>query len=366
MKVWIKEIPEVFEASFIQNWIKKDISVHSFLSNKDIDITDVLIISNKDENKELPLCTIVVFEEVTEKIMQSVLKEYYTNYDFYYMQSTLLEAKQKKIETVITGSSYGLFGINTQMLQNGINMSLASQDLYYSIKGIYEIWKTNKSIKKIVFCMSYYSLFSDLSKTQSSELERVSKVYWPLFQDLHNCVILPASQNALPRSDIFDIEKILQIYVSVQYQADYWNETRKRVDSASKHWTDKTKNWLDLSEDEKIFSGGDRAKLHNKNIKHEATLMENTKLLQDFITFCNENKIGFFVVVPPASKYYRAFSEPKFKEIFYDILNRTKGEIHLLDLYEEVFFEDKDFNDMDHLSDSGADKMTAIILDLIK
>lgn len=116
----------------------------------------------------------------------------------------------------------------------------------------------------------------------------------------------------------------------------------------------------------KFSRGGERTRLHNKNIKHEATLLENMKLLQDFVEFCTENGIRFFVVVPPASKYYRAFSEPKFKEIFYDVLNRLEGEIHLLDLYEEAFFEDKDFNDMDHLSDFGADKMTAVILDFLK
>lgn len=256
MKVWIKEIPGVFEVSAIQNWIKEEVNVNIFSADENIDVTDILIVSNKDENKTLPLCTIVVFEEVTEKIMQAVLTEYHTNFDFYHMKNTLSEARYKKVETIITGSSYGLFGINTQMLQNGINMSLTSQDLYYSIKGIYEAWKTNKNIKNIVFLMSYYSLFSDLSQSKSSELTRVSKVYWPLFQDLHNCVVLPAAHNALPKSNIFDIEKILQIYAYVQYQPSYWNEKRRRVDSASKHWEDKAKNWTDLSEDEKIFSGG--------------------------------------------------------------------------------------------------------------
>ncbi len=55
-----------------------------------------------------------------------------------------------------------------------------------------------------------------------------------------------------------------------------------------------------------------------------------------------------------------------FKNGFYAALDRVKGTVHLLDLFDEASFTDRDFNDTDHLSDSGAEKMTECILRFVQ
>lgn len=46
------------------------------------------------------------------------------------------EAKKDNIDTIISGSSYGLHGMDRSQLTTGVDLSLLSQDLHYSVKGI--------------------------------------------------------------------------------------------------------------------------------------------------------------------------------------------------------------------------------------
>jgi len=71
-------------------------------------------------------------------------------------------------------------------------------------------------------------------------------------------------------------------------------------------------------------------------------------------------------VVTPASKYYRDMINPEFKEIFYNILNDMPMKVKVLDLYDnDKLFTNFDFNDMDHLGDQGAKKLSEAINKII-
>lgn len=369
MNVWVKEIPEVLTISMVKKWVKEAVNLKLFSYDVNIDCMDVLIISKQEKNENLPLCNMVIYEEILQEISLNILQEYKNNYDFYYLQHALLEAKQKSIETIITGSSYGRLGVLDQMLysQNAVNLSLSSQDLYYSIRGGYEVYNINKNIKNIVICCSYYYFFSDLSKSKNSNvIKLISKIYMPLFQDMHNCVLMPRKENILFESEIFDISNIMQCYAMVEYQKGYFNENKTRRTSATKTWREKNKDWLDLTEQEKFEVGKERAEIHNRNIKREASFVENVRLFQQFVMFCNKKHINLTIVAVPISRYYRTYIDENLKKIFYNVLNNCDGEVHLLDLSDDLLFEDIDFNDADHLSDFGAYKMTEIIFGFLK
>lgn len=68
------------------------------------------------------------------------------------------------------------------------------------------------------------------------------------------------------------------------------------------------------------------------------------------------------IVVAPASKYYVKHIAPQFKEIFYEVVNSIDSSLKILDYSNGESFLDEDFNDMDHLSDSGAIKLTNAII----
>ena len=58
--------------------------------------------------------------------------------------------------------------------------------------------------------------------------------------------------------------------------------------------------------------------------------------------------------------------DKEYKKSFYDILNRIKAPIQLIDFQDIDIFVNEDFNDTDHLSEIGAKKMTKMILDIIE
>ena len=67
-------------------------------------------------------------------------------------------------------------------------------------------------------------------------------------------------------------------------------------------------------------------------------------------------------MVAPASKYYVKHIAPQFEEIFYEVVNSIDSSLKILDYSNDESFLDEDFNDMDHLSDSGAIKLTNFIV----
>ena len=158
----------------------------------------------------------------------------------------------------------------------------------------------------------------------------------------------------------------MQLYSIFEYNNYYYNEERPVADFAVKKWSDKNKTWQQLSEEERVKAGKERAQDHNKAIKYEKTYKENLILLKELSQYCEEKQINLIFVVAPASKYYRDALLKKYKEDFYNALNMAGGVIHVVDEYEDELFGVDDFNDMDHLNNFGAQKLTALLLEVIK
>lgn len=367
MIVYVKELADCLTVDTLRVWIKDEILVCPY-KGEDTAFADYVIVSKNDANTDIVGdATMLVYEDFFERFTNNILEELGYNYNYYYLYNAIQEGKKDHIDTIITGSSYGLHGIDRSQLTTAVNLSLLSQDLYFSIKGIEEVCAANKNIKNIVLCCSYYYFYSDLSKTQcDSELARVSKVYYPLFHDLHNALYLPPKYyNKLPASKIIDVEKVMQLYSFAEYERCYFYEERPMHRFAVKEWEDKTKRWQQLSEEERILAGEKRAVNHNGSINYKATYKENQMLMEILSQYCEERQINLIVLVTPVSKYYRAASLPQFKEDFYHVLDNVSGVVHVIDVYDDESFGLDDYNDMDHLGELGAKKLTALLLDVI-
>lgn len=369
MIVYVKEC-SAFNINKCVPWFKKTNMIRPLNRIEDVNnISDIIVISNTDNNIKFDLSSYntMVYEEFYEKILINIVQECQYNYDYYYLKNALLHSSDPEVSTLISGSSYGVFGVDTSLLFNAVNLSSISQDLYYSLKLIYSACETNKNVKNIVLCLGYYYFFSDLSKTQNTnEIRRISNVYKPLFNDIHNCPILPPKQNILYESAIFDIPSIIDIYTQSEYIKGFFNQDRPREKYATKEWDDKSKNWNELNINEKIEAGKRRADQHNRSIKRKSSFLENISLFQDFLNFCGSKKMNLILVVTPATPYYLNCLLPEHKFVFYYVLNEVDGVIHLLDLSDDSSFSDCDFNDTDHLNDSGARKLTTKILSVLQ
>lgn len=370
MTIWIKELDNILTINKISYCIKKEVTLLPFVSYDNVTYNDIILVSKKDSLPSLPQnhsgCTILIYEDCIQTIYSNVIQEVNLNFDYYYLKNAILAAKHPSIDTLITGSSYGLFGIDETLLTHEVNCSLASQDLYYTQRVVHDVCQANNSIKNLVICCGYYYLFSDLSKTKTpGEIMRIRNVYYPIFNDLHNCLFLPPKQNNLYDSHFFDIEKVAELFAFTEYEKHYFNEQRPRKNAATRFHAADPRDWSELSATEKEEFGIERANAHNKGIHRELSRIENIQILKSLAKYCSERNINLVVVVTPATHYYRSAFNNEFKRFFYDTLNNIDYPIHVLDLFDDLSFVDNDFNDTDHLREKGATKMTKTILELL-
>lgn len=371
MVVWVKECKEALTRQSLEVWLKKNVEIRIFNGFENINSFDVIIVSDKDKEIDDNLhneYNIVIFEEIVDELSKQVVNYVYNNFDYYFITNALNEAKTSQINTIITGSSYGRVGVNENDMLKTINLSLSSQDLYYSLKGIQKVIEVDENIKNIVICCGYYYFYSDFSKSKEGVTDRISKVYLPIFGDesYHNCYLLSKQSEKL-NNPIFDLDTIANIYSCNEYAKGYYNSTnRKRNEVAVRMWENENLDWNQITEDEKKYSGYERAKLHNKSIKRKMTYKENMIYFNELVNLCSSKKINLLFVITPVTRYYREYLNKQYKDIFYNTLNMADGNIHLLDLYEDDYFNEDDFIDTDHLSDSGAEKLTEIINETLR
>ncbi len=311
--------------------LRHTVEVKEFTTLDAVGYGDIILISKSDN--ALPedvkrSYNVIVYEDIAKRIADNCLAEYSCNYDYYHLRYQLGKAIKPAVDTLVSGSSYGLFGIEESQMKNAMNLALASQDLYYSLKGIRYVVERNKNIRNIILVVSYYYFYSDLSRTQNDyEIQRISKVYAPLLGDKHNCFLLPPKQRVLFESDIFAVEDILQRNVNRLCSAGYFNANMPRKNAALRLWQD-NRTWRELNEDEKWAAGRQRATSHNENLKRINSLLNNVMLFMEFVEFCTQNNIKLTVAVPPVSKYYKANISGRFKDMFYKIIRGVNKNLH--------------------------------------
>lgn len=368
MKIYVKESFKL-SVRTVSPIFQDTVEVLPLLSLDDVSYQDIIMIAQCDADLIPPLNEyhVVVYEEFFEEFSTRIHQAYYDNHDYFYLKNALQDAKDPTISTLISGSSYGAFGIELAYMNHAINLSAISQDLYYSQKLLYQACESNKNIKNIVLCVGHYCFFSDLSLAKNpTELQRISKVYYPLLRDSHNCLILPPKADYSMQNSNIDFENILNRFAANDYQQGFFNEKRPRSQCATVVWEAYTKSWGELSTEEKEKAGKTRAESHNKIIQHTASFNENIGLFQEFVLFCNEKHINLLLTVMPVSSYYLKYLTPEYKDIFYTVLDNIEGTVHLLDLSEDENFDDNlDFNDTDHLNDSGAMKLSQIVTSIL-
>lgn len=195
MVVWIKEYLDLTKET-VRIWFKKNIELRHFDGTDYVKRDDIIVVSSndKDVDKDLHnLYNVIVYEETIGIISNQIINYVNEYFDYYYIKNSIRQTKERTINTIVTGSSYGRVGVDEKSMLNAINLSLSSQDIYYSLKGIEKACEFNSTIKNIVVCCGYYYFYSDLSKSKNiPELYKIPNVYVPLFGNnaYHNCNIL--------------------------------------------------------------------------------------------------------------------------------------------------------------------------------
>ena len=136
----------------IKNIIKNISKIKKIITEKDNYLNENLELKKKLENISKINETYVCFDWAKEMLIK---KESFNNI-------------KSNIKTLVLGSSHGGYDFNPLFLKNSFNMSLPSQDLYYS----YHLYKKNNT-KKIKNIILFYSVFSPgFSLIKTSEKQR--------------------------------------------------------------------------------------------------------------------------------------------------------------------------------------------------
>lgn len=314
--------------------------------------------------------TVIYYDTFLNNVFNLTEKLFYNNYDYNYLKNSIIKAKTDSINGIFIGHSYSLNGLNDfDLKKNTINLSLPSQDLYYSIKIAKEIISKNENIKRCYLGTGYWSLYFDLSMSQKDGINRIKNTYYPLFRDSHNYKFTNYQQTEdlsnyinLFTMLIFDSDKLYECLGKIIYDSNksYFNNILTRADCSLIGKVPLIK----ISENHKINLGKIRAEEHNKLITYTNTLNENIKLLDDFLKYLNSKNVNFAIINFPTTKYYNNYLDKGFKKEYYNIIHNLRKlyNFYFLDLncYTDTFL-DEDFRDLDHIGDLGAIKITKIL-----
>jgi len=334
------------------------------------DMNAVFVMESTEQIQQYHVPEVFLWDDILRSLYDYARTHFFGNYDYYYLKNAMLRAQQPQNTTIIVGSSYARFGIETNLLKEpAVNLALSSQDLYYACTIARGVIDQNEQIKNVVIGMGYYYFFSDLSRvTNEGEQLRISNVYYPLFHDSHHRSIDPQTCYTFDFHPIFNISKALDLF-SLQFYNDlngnYFFSGHGREDLKTNLWNNTKSSWSELDEQTKSDAGRTRALMHNKSAHYSQSLEENIALLNEFILFCNSRDIKVNLVVFPSTTYYNKYIDKNMKLHFEHCLSLIAGEAYLYDMNLLDVFVDSDFIDTDHLNDTGAQKMTHLLNDLL-
>lgn len=245
----------------------------------------------------------------------------------------------KELNTVILGSSIFKFGYLPQ--ENQYNLSLASQDLYYS----YELYKKHATkVKNIVLGFSYFSPFHVLVRCNCADLAMVIKIVDEIEYQFPEV----AKEKKLDK-----LEKQCKKYILNSY--------KRKINQLPDNYIGNvlpSKGYYTVPSEEFINTV-------RKTFNREHTqLLYLKKIIEETI----KNNQNLFVVYPPLSDDFKNNFNRENSVIISELQDILKDypSVKMLNYYDDNDFLKEDFEDIQHLSYSGAKKLTQKIQEELK
>lgn len=358
-----------------------------FMFSKGVDVCSVIEDSNKKAFKVLIVENIVEFSSVNIKF-DSVLSYYgivneFKNicqnlysayYDYNFLRNELKASKLEDVKNIIVGNSYSLVGVSKNNLSiKTTNLSMSSQDLYYSYKLAKEVISNNTNITRCIIGTGYYIAYHDLSRGESIYSKKMlSYTYKPLLNDIHNAKQLDLKEmftlnDCLNNKllglifDLYKVEEYISALIYKQYP-EYFNEGKLRKNISSDDI-----DFVEIPFEVKCSMGKERATQHNRLKRYRETYIEFNQILKDFVEYLNKNNVEAIFLIFPCTKYYEKEIDTDYEKDFCNALNKLKNlyQYKIIDLSKDTDFDDSDFIDIDHLNEKGCYKLTAKLDKLI-
>ena len=264
-------------------------------------------------------------------------KNKYNGCYIYNLKYQGMENNLSEIETLILGSSHGVYGYLPNKKE--FNLCFPSQDLYYALK-LYEIYRKKcPNLSKIYLFYSIFTPGFELSETS----EKWRCVWYKKFFDIKSP---NAKVNILSDKLIKKLRnKIHKICSETVISDDYRGEN------------------IDLDgvctfKNHSNYTAKQRALDHFKsNIRST----NSNKYLIKLINLIKKDKRELCIILAPMHEEFRKYLT-RFDVLFEELYKiATDENIKILNYYDNPFFKNSDFFDFDHLNLTGSNKLTNLI-----
>ena len=248
-----------------------------------------------------------------------------------------------------TGLSYAEVGLDvTRFKRKLFNFAHSSQDLYYNL----QVAKFAVScappgkIRYALINLAPYSFHYDLS--QADNLQFLMLHYLLAFDDLHNFRLSAAEYRKFLR------EK----YLSMRLPLEPFDVNNPFYVKSSLRF---------MTPESKLRALKSRKKVGRKNFP--ATRAENVKILDEYLTLCEQNSIRPIIFLTPMSELYMKHYPNKNMNEFRFLVNqacRKHSSAIFIDGWEiDNLMTDKDFYDYGHMNIQGAAKFSMFLSEFI-
>lgn len=308
-------------------------------------------------------------EQNTDAFLSQLATQFFQrNYDYLWLRTMLEQAGSSKIpgSTLITGSSHALNGIKESCWNRAFNCSMHSQDIYYDFQCARRVLERAETgvFARCFIVMGYYIAYQDLSRSKVSRETVIANVYFPILHDAHNW---HSPSHRQPWDGLGDIPEPIKmaceqaaVHKLLEYST-YYSEIRPR----GTLFDLKGRTWAEVPQAERMAMGRARAADHNKIFQHKESFEENKRVLQAFVQYLCANHVQPIVVITPFSPEYDRFILPEMKAGVLELLDAVPEDIHYVDFNQaKDLFTPSDFMDTDHLSATGAEKVSRILVEM--
>lgn len=254
------------------------------------------------------------------------------------------KAHAAEFEMFATGISYTQYGLNvTQFKRKAFNFGKSSQDLYYDFQiAKFAVNCPGNRLKFALIGLAPYSFHYDLSET--FRYRYIILRYFIAFGDVHNFLAPVDVYKNFLRAEYVAAKLPLEPY-------DYISAPQnKRMDQTA-HL--KARQIIDSW----------------SNKYYTKTCAENVRILDDYLTLCEERGIRpIMFLLPVAESYMKYFSRQKLDEFYFLVRQAQKKHPSavFVDGWRLRGVIDADFYDCAHMNIQGATKFSAYLNKIIE
>lgn len=289
----------------------------------------------------LPVIALAILLEV---LLRSIPNDYRLKQEY-------LDAHASEIETLILGSSHSFYGLDPEYFNmNTFNASHISQSLSYdyAILEKYEDQLTN--LKTLIVPISYFTFFETLESGPEAWRNKNYAIYYDI---------------SLVNS-LWDYSEALRnrLDVNAERLDNYYIKKQPALTSSPLGWGI---NYEVSSKVDPDKMGVNTAEKHSVALDSEEVLditKQNEKLLRSIQEWCVINNVKLILFTPPAYTSYTESLNADQLALSLDYIGQicsNTSNCEYQNFLNNLLFTKEDFYDPDHLSHSGAKKLSRLI-----